>query len=245
MTRRTARRDRGFSLIEVVVAMLIVALAVVSLHSSLGGAIDKAMTTKVNRQLRHLAQFQYGQIVVGKLHPEEQDPFLDGQTGGFEDVGGYREEYDAYGWELKVEEVAITGASNLDLEEAGFTDDGSGSYSRPLTDDLVAATSGENAGGAGGGFGALLRGEAPRPEGQFKRRVTLTLYRSAPNADDDRSFTLVTLLPVDGEGGGDLPQGSIGDQPGGPGGAQGAAGAAGGTSGNPFSGGAPDRSGGR
>ncbi len=39
MMRLHARRDRGFSLIEVVVALLIVGLAVVSLHSSLGGAI--------------------------------------------------------------------------------------------------------------------------------------------------------------------------------------------------------------
>jgi prepilin-type N-terminal cleavage/methylation domain-containing protein len=207
--RRIARRDRGFTLLEVVVSLMIVSMAVVGLHSSLGGAVDKAMTTKVNRQLRHLAQFQYGQLVVGKLHPEEQDPFLDGQTGDFADVGGYPEEYSRFTWELKVEEYAVTGASTLDLEEAGFTDDGTGSYSRPLTDDLVAATSPEG-GGGGGGFGALMRGEAPRPEGQFRRRITLRVHWAAEKAEDDRSLTLVTLVPVDGEGAGELPGGLAG-----------------------------------
>lgn len=223
---RKGRGDGGFSLLEVLVSVAIIGMAVVALQSSLGGAVDKAMATKVNRQMRHLAQFQYGQVVVGKLHPEEQDPFLDGQTGGFEDVGGYPEEYRAFGWEVRVDEVAVCGASNLDLEEAGFAADEGGQYSRALTDDLVQATQGEGAGG-GGGFGALLRGEAPRPEGQFRRRITLTLHWAAANAEADRAYTLVTLVPVEDDGA--LP--APGDVPGlpGAGGAPGGGAAGGGS----------------
>lgn len=225
---RRRRSERGFSLIEVIVSLAILGLAVPALQASLGAAVDKAILTKVNRQLRAVAQFQYGQVLVGKLHPEETDPFLDGQTGGFEDVGGYREEYAEYGWELRVEEVAVAGASNTDLEEAGFADDGSGMYARPYTDDLAEKASG---GAGGGGFASLFGGDQPRPEGQFRKRITLTVRWAAESAEQDRVYTLVTLVPADeGEpSGADLP-GALG----GPG-TEGAAGGAGaGARGNPF-----------
>jgi prepilin-type N-terminal cleavage/methylation domain-containing protein len=223
------KNDAGFSLLEVVVSLLILGMAIPALQSSLAGAVDKALLTKVNRQLRALSQFQYGQVLTGKLHEDEEDPFLDGQTGAFEDVGGYREEYAEYSWELRVEEVAVTGAANAELEEAGFADDGTGLYVRAYTDDL--AERAKPGGDSSGGFAALLGGESPRPEGQYKKRITLTVRWAAASAEEDRVFTLVTLVPADDDGSqGDL-QGALGADPNNP--AAGAAGAAG--SGNPLS----------
>jgi prepilin-type N-terminal cleavage/methylation domain-containing protein len=206
MTRRTEApqgAEAGFTLLEVLVTLLIIAYAVPLFQVIVGKSVDRALVTKVNRQMLALAQYQMGQITVGKLHPDEEDPFPDGQTGTFDDIGGYPEEYASYTWSLRREEIAICGANEEDLEKAGFTKSQGGGLSRPQTDDIL---SGEDE-------------HVEKPEGQFKSRVTLTVYWHAENADDDLELSIVTYLPVSGEeeGGGGGAGGRDGDPSGGPG----------------------------
>ncbi|HYC76717.1 MAG TPA: type II secretion system protein [Planctomycetota bacterium] len=215
MTRRR-RNEGGFSLLEVLLSLAIVSIGTVYLLTTLGGVTDLAFTTKVNRQFRHLSQYQYGQTVIGKLHSDEEDPFLDGQSGDFSDVGGWADEYAGYTWEIRVDEVCVCGGGGTDLDEAGFVEDGSGFPSRPYTDDVVRAASGES-----GGFASMLGDAAPKPAGQFKKRITLFVRWAGEDAEHDRTFTLTTLVPSDDESKGELPPG--GGEGGGPG-ADGAAG---------------------
>jgi hypothetical protein len=185
----------------VLIALLIVGIAVTGFHTVTAGAFDRAIVTKVNRQMRALVAFQMGQITVGKLHPDEEDPFPDGQTGTFEDVGGYPEEYQAFTWSIRREEIPIVGANDEDLEKAGFRKDSTGGmFSRPQTDDILAGAD----------------EHLEKPAGQFKSRVTLTVKWHAESADEDREFSIETYLPVNGEeeaGAG----GGPGDKPAGPG----------------------------
>jgi prepilin-type N-terminal cleavage/methylation domain-containing protein len=205
---RRRRSERGFTMVEVMVSLAIVSLAVVGLHAALATSAVYAQSAKVNRQLRHLAAFQYGQVLVGKIHPDEQDPFLDGQTGAFEDVGGYREEYEAFDWRVESQEVALEGGMSDELLEAGFYDDGSGVMARPFTDDVAMG------GAKGGGFASLLQGESVRPEGRYARRIKLVIRYTGADAASDREFTMTTLVGIpDLDSGGDgapLPGGAAG-----------------------------------
>jgi prepilin-type N-terminal cleavage/methylation domain-containing protein len=177
-------RDGGFTLLEVLVTLMILAVSVPLLWVTVGNSVDRALVTKVNRQMRALAQFQIGQITVGKLHPDEEDPFPDGQSGTFDDVGGYPEEYAAFTWKLQREEIGICGTTEDDLQKAGFVKPATGGpMVRPQTDDILAGTN----------------EHLEKPAGQFKSRVTLTVYWHGESADEDLELTVVTYLPVNGE----------------------------------------------
>jgi prepilin-type N-terminal cleavage/methylation domain-containing protein len=182
MTRPRTPGQDGFTLLEVLVTLAILAYAVVGFQAVVHRSVELALVTKIHRQLRHLVDYQMGQITVGKLHPDEEDPFPDGQTGSFHDVGGYEEEDAQYTWELQREEVPICGANDDDLSKAGFEQQ-DGGYVRRQTDDILAGTD-EN---------------LEKPEGQFKSRVTLIVRWNAPTADQDSEFRVVTYLPVNGE----------------------------------------------
>jgi prepilin-type N-terminal cleavage/methylation domain-containing protein len=187
---RAPRATGGFTLLEVLLTTVIIGIAVTGVVASVGQYMNTAMVTKVNRQMRYLVDYQIGQIAVGKFHPDEQDPFPDGQSGDFSDVGGYAEEYEAFTWDLKREEIPICGADELELEKAGFESprrqrEGTGDTRmfRPQTDDILAGTD----------------EDLVKPKGQFKSRVTLTVRWHGPSQEDDRSFSIVTYLPVNGE----------------------------------------------
>jgi prepilin-type N-terminal cleavage/methylation domain-containing protein len=184
MSSGSHSREAGFTILEVLVALLIVGIAITGFQTVTGGAYERAIVTKINRQMRHLVAYQMGQITVGKLHPEEEDPFPDGQSGTFEDVGGYPEEYQAFTWTIRREEIPIVGSTEEDLEKAGFRKEPGGSgYSRPQTDDILSGAD----------------EHVEKPEGQFKSRVILTVRWHAENADEDREFSIETYLPVNGE----------------------------------------------
>jgi type II secretory pathway pseudopilin PulG len=187
-------REEGFTLLEVLVAFAVIAFAAITFNVIVGGAMNRAVVTKVNRQLRQLVEFQMGQVTVGKLHPDEDDPFPDGQSGAFEDVGGYPEEYEAFTWTLRREEIPICGTNEDDLEKAGFRKEpGATEFTRAQTDDILAGKD----------------EHLEKPAGQFKSRVTLTVKWNGRTEDEDQGFSIVTLLPVNGEeeGGGSGPGG--------------------------------------
>jgi prepilin-type N-terminal cleavage/methylation domain-containing protein len=193
--------DEGFTLLEVLIALAIMGIALVGFQAITGGAYERALVTRVNRQMRALVEYQMGQITVGKLHPDEDDPYPDGQTGTFEDVGGYAEEYQAFTWEVRREEIPIVGANEEDLEKAGFKKEpgNSGGYVRAQTDDILAGTD----------------EHLEKPAGQFKSRMTLIVRWHAMSADEDREFKIETYLPVYGEE--DTAGPDAGGAPGGPG----------------------------
>jgi len=210
ITGRPRSREDGFTLLEVLVALAVISFAAVSFNVIVGGAMNRALVTKTNRQLRQLVEYQMGQISVGKLHPDEEDPFPDGQSGAFDDVGGYPEEYQAFSWTLQREEIPICGTNEDDLEKAGFRkEEGGTGLVRAQTDDILAGKD----------------EHLEKPEGQFKSRVTLTVRWSGRDADEDQLFSIVTYLPVNGEEEQQGGAGGAGGDPNAPGGPAGAGGA--------------------
>ena len=147
--------------------------------------MNRALVTKVNRQLRQLVEYQMGQITVGKLHPDEEDPFPDGQSGAFDDVGGYPEEYQAFSWTLQREEIPICGDQRGRPREGGLPEGGRRNRARASADR-----------------------RHPRGQGRARReaRGPVQIPRDADgrggsgrDADEDQLFSIVTYLPVNGE----------------------------------------------
>lgn len=199
----TPRRsdESGFTLLEVMVTLMILGFSMVGLQASLGTAVDLAITTKAQRQARGLLAYQMGQVSVGVLTPDEEDPFPDGQTGHFEDVGGYPEEYSIFEWSIRKEEVSICGGDESTMQEAGFRAGDDGKLTRPV-DTYRAQAASNRASGAradAGGDGGRSEEELETPEGQFKQRVVLTVTYRPGTVELDRTFSLITYLPIPDE----------------------------------------------
>ena len=188
------RPDAGFTLLEVMVTLMILGFSMVGLQASLGTAVDLAIATKAQRQARGLLAYQMGQVAVGTLTPEEEDPFPDGQTGNFEDVGGYPEEYSAFEWTIRKEEVSIVGGDEVGMQEAGFVAGSDGKLTRPVDSFRAQASANRMSGGRtdAEGTGGRSEEELETPDGQFKQRVVVTVtWRPGP-ADLDRSWSLIS-----------------------------------------------------
>lgn len=230
--RLPRHHERGFTLIEVMVTLMILGFSMVGLQASLGTAVDLAIATKSQRQARSLLSYQMGQVSVGVLTPDEEDPFPDGQTGHFEDVGGYAEEYAVFEWSIRKEEVSICGGDETSMQDAGFVPGEDGKLTRPV-DTYRAQAAANRAAGAradAGVDGGREEEELETPEGQFKQRVILTVTYRPGSIELDRTFSLITYLPLPDEAA------SFADQQAARSSAQGGANGAAGNNGAPSSG---------
>ena len=145
--------------------------------AAVGGAVDDlvALAEGVDVEV-----YQYRFMTTPKGTPQDvKDAIWEGMQATFE-----TEEYQAFTWTIRREEIPIVGSTEEDLEKAGFRKEPGGSgYSRPQTDDSLSGAD----------------EHVEKPEGQFKSRVILTVRWHAENADEDREFSIETYLPVNGE----------------------------------------------
>ena len=190
--------QRGFSLVEVLVCVVILAFGSATVLTAVGSATEDVLDTVDQRKMRYLIQNLLGDIEKGKANPddpEEEEFYEEGMQGHFEDLASDDdpEEFDGYEWYIPVfrDEVIIGAPDEDTLLEMGFETDDEGKVTgRPVSNDYVDP-----------GLGGLgEEGEAPmEPPGQIKRILVFVVRRLGESADDDREFTVMTYLPYPDE----------------------------------------------
>lgn len=177
--------QKGVTLVEAIISLVIVATAIIPAMTALGGASDNVLRTKNRRIMRYLAQMVLADIEIGKISPdEEEEHWEEGQTMSFEGYGS-RDDPDEYAdYEVLVEvfrETPIIGGGE-ELEDQGFETTEEGQLlGRPVSNDFLAG------------------GEEELPEGQMKRVVIIAIRLVGEDVADDRTLRLMTYLPMPGE----------------------------------------------
>ena len=216
MTRRG-----GFTLVEVMVSLVIMAGAVTASLAAVGMASEDVIDTVDQRKMRYLIQNLLGDIEKGKAlpnDPEEEEFYEEGMQGDFLDYASPDDpsEFDGYQWYIPVfRDEIIVGAPDEDtLLDMGFvTDDGGNVTGRPVSNDFPP-----------GEFGPEGEEGSTEPPGQVKRVLVFVVRRLGETAEEDREFTVMTYLPYPGEEEQTLGKGAEGGA-GGPGGEGGGGGA--------------------
>jgi|GEM_PF-4594354 prepilin-type N-terminal cleavage/methylation domain-containing protein len=217
------RAQRGFTLVEVVVSLVIVAGSMIPLLTVLGQAGEDVLETTDERKLRHLMQIILAEVQLGPLGTDDEDdePHEEGDHGDFSGFGSIDDpqEYAGFEWEIEVfrEEIVLGGADDETLADAGFSTDSSGRMmGRPISNDFTTEAENES---------------EVDPEGEIKRVLVLTVRKVGETSDGDRVLRVMTYLPNPGEEEREL------SEEGGMGGARGAEGGRGDGTGAPTGGG--------
>ena len=143
------------------------------------------MDTVAQRKMRHLMQIIIADVEIGRLSQseDEEERYEEGSRGTFEGFASEDKpnEYDDFEWSIDVlrEEMIVGGDDEDALEEAGFERDSSGRLiGRPVSNDLFRNEE-----------------EEGPPPGQMKRLVVVTVRMISEDADNDRSYSMMTYLP--------------------------------------------------
>ena len=100
-SRRQKRKPFGFTLLEVMVAMAIIAIALTAVLGSQSQSVSLASEAKFNTTAPLLAQSKIAEIEVA-----EQDDLAGGS-------GDFGEDFPGYTWELSVEDIAFEEPENV------------------------------------------------------------------------------------------------------------------------------------
>ena len=184
------KNEAGMTLLEVTVAVMLMAISVVPLLISLGGARKRVYDGQVKRTMKQLMEFKLGDMLLDR--PEEGDDpiWIDGTEGNFGEqfendptkAAWFEEKYYNYSYRIDAEEVDHgTGGGTTGLEESA-TEPAEPEPEQP-----------ENPFGAGGGSNPFGGGEEEEL-GQIRYRVTLTIYYHPGNASFNRRMSVVTYL---------------------------------------------------
>jgi len=98
-------KNTGFTLLEVMIAMAILAIALTSLFGSQSISVALATETRFNIQAPLLARMQLANFQSGK------------ET--FADSGDFGDEFPGFQWELQVEDAVFMESETLSLQELG------------------------------------------------------------------------------------------------------------------------------
>ncbi len=99
--REKKRKSFGFTLLEVMVAMAIIAIALTAVLGSQSQSVSLASEAKFNTTAPLLAQSKIAEIEVA-----EQDDLAGGS-------GDFGEDFPGYTWELSVEDIAFEEPENV------------------------------------------------------------------------------------------------------------------------------------
>ncbi|MGW8287688.1 MAG: type IV pilus modification PilV family protein [Desulfobulbales bacterium] len=94
-------RNNGFTLLEVMIAVAIIAIALTTLLGSQSQSVSFANSAKFETMAALLAQSKMSEITTQKAN------------GLTNDSGDFGEDYPGYSWELSVSDLAIPGVADI------------------------------------------------------------------------------------------------------------------------------------
>lgn len=164
------RRQRGFTLLELIAAVALFTLVVTLVLDSTTTSAEKAISAAQARTLRYLAEYKLSELLVFERQTTD---FYDG-SGDFKDLG---EEFEDYEWEYTGRDVVVFGTKTDDQADYYFEEDAS-----------AAEEDEENE----------AAGQQPQQnEGSEEKLYELTLTVKAPAEEGEGdSLKVVTLLPI-------------------------------------------------
>ncbi len=178
--RDHASSSTGFTLIELMAAMLIFTLMATTVLVNLDVATDLALDSVRARELRVLGERKLGEIEV--FERDFDDIYDD------EDFGDYGELWEEWKWSLHIRDVVIFGTTSDEAAEYLFGDP---DEEEDVVEDEGAASGNQNEG-----------------ETQFLRELTLTVRSPSGDTGESDSVTIVTFLPLVDHGAAAAPAGA-------------------------------------
>lgn len=170
------RSERGFTLLEVIIAFALFAAIVVFAGWRVLDASDQSLSAERARQLRMLAEIRAGEIEIFEKYYDQP------LSGDFDDLPEeIRDAYEGWEWETEIRDVTVFGLQKDEAAPYLFTENDPGT-------DPDAASSGGSSGGSGGT--SKSKGET-----QILRELVLKVRSPSLDGASDE-IEIVTYLPT-------------------------------------------------
>ena len=176
------RRQHGFTLLEILVAIAIFAFVAGAAMQTMSSADYMAVSGKRARELRMLAERKLGEILTFEQHFDDN---MDGDLG--DDYPEYGTKFRDWKWQLEIRDVTVFGIATQ--EDAQYL------FGAPTDEEKAAAAT-----PAPGTSGGAAQPGQPAKKGETQQIRELTLRVTSP-ADEGAadSVQLITFAPIVGK----------------------------------------------
>lgn len=191
-TTAPPRGDEGFSLLEVMVAFLILTTSAVPLLIALADSQRRVGDFETKRTMKQLMEYKLAHVLLDRPAEDQEPIYVDGAEGNFGDefdiledkTYWHDEELYYYSYRIDSEEVDLGNGGGVTGEEDEFGEE-----------DRRSSRNDDPGGSPLGGLGAGEEGEEEEEElGQLRYRVTLTVFYRPGNANFDQHMSIVTYV---------------------------------------------------
>jgi prepilin-type N-terminal cleavage/methylation domain-containing protein len=182
------RAAAGFTLVEVVVAIAVMAIAIFPLIDSIKHSRQTIKSSQVKRTMKQLLEFKMSQILLDQPPEDEEPIYVDGAEGNFgEEFEADRTK--AYWFDAKYYNYSFRiDSQEVDLASAGGITGEEDESAREDEKDRAPEGSSDDPLGLGAGQ------EEEEELGQLRYLVTLTIFYRTGNPHADRAMTAVTYV---------------------------------------------------
>lgn len=111
------RKESGFTLLELVIALVLFAFIVIEVLADRQDSLILSANAKTKQTLNYLAQSKVDQI---RYDPEQ---FAESDSGNFEELNSDFQSFDEFTWELELKRVVVIGSSDETDDEFLYAED--------------------------------------------------------------------------------------------------------------------------
>lgn len=182
----STRGDEGFSLLEVMVAFLILTTSAVPLLIALADSQRRVGDFETKRNMKQLMEYKLAHVLLDRPAEDQEPIYVDGAEGNFGD------EFDILEGKTYWHDEALYNYSyRIDSEEVDLGN--GGGVTGEEEDDFGSSRDRDPGGSPLDGIGGE-EGEEEEELGQLRYRVTLSVFYRPGNANFDKHMSIVTYV---------------------------------------------------